>query len=182
MSADDSTSRAPSSTATAAPTEWRPTDTQIDAAVGWWCSALGRPKYDGLGPRANSDLTSPEYWKEKESRRNYEVGEMMMAAYGAKLTDEQIAKFAEHLRDVLAGRCSHTWLSSYGEYAFKPPHYLSVDYHPDVSLLHCGEIAEFPKSFFWPIKTSMWIDRETASVRVRYGYGAEIKEINGYLG
>lgn len=160
-----------------------PTHEQIEAAVAWWRQTLERPKHDALGPMRNTSLAfkdAGEYRDERRERNPMELAAVMADVYGARLTDEQLDKFADHLRDVLAGRCRHTWLGfDKQERPVSPSfgvHDLSVDYEPDVVLHHCGEIAEFPQGFIWPWKTSMWLDRD-CGVRVRYGYGAEIEQV-----
>lgn len=157
--------------------ETRISEGQIAAALEWWTKALGHPKYDALGARRHDDMREPGYHAERREREPMEMASVMMRVFGAKLTAEQIDTFASHLRDVLSGRCEHTWRGYTGkEYGFSDDlRTLSVDYDPDVVLRHCGEIAGFPVAFFWPIKTMMWLTN--GDVRVRYGYGAEIETV-----
>lgn len=142
------------------------TPEQIDAAVTWWRNALVLPKYENTTP----DERDPQAF----------MASALAKRLGAQLTDQQLDAFADHLRDVLEGHCTHTWTSTWdgGKYPIANGYIdiLRVDYDPDVVLHHCGELAGFPTNFFWPWKTTMWL-RADGGLRVRHGYGAEIEEL-----
>ena len=126
-------------------------DEGLKVAVDWWADKLRGCKHSGLSAEERSD------------RRNdgYQMAEMLMTITKPKVTDEQIAKFSEHLLATLkAGNVQ----------------WLDVDYGPCGQLYDALVAAKIePGMGTLPIKTSMWIDADKVSVR--YGYGAPEKQI-----
>lgn len=115
-------------------------------AAKWWADVICDPKMDN---GAN------------------DIGNMI-ANYLAKklvknITGEKKEAFYNRLSGVI-----------YEELGKKERVMLSVDYNPCMTLYNTGIACDIPETNF-PIKTTMWINRN--SVRVSYGYRAEIKTL-----
>jgi methylaspartate ammonia-lyase len=124
------------------------TNEQINVAVEWWADKLRTCKQSGLSPEERRD----------PANRSYELAEIMMHLNKPKVDDEQVHKFADHLRAAMTALT--------GDYLC-----LSVDYGPDQLLADALAASGVRNTMgTLPIKTCMWLDK--GGVSVRYGYGA----------
>lgn len=123
----------------------------IEIAVNWWADKLKGCKHSGLSEEERRD----------PANNSYQLAEMLMTLSKPKVTDEQINKFKESLTALLEQNI---------------PYAISVDYGPDTTLRTALDAAGIDAGMgTLPIKTVMWIDGE--SVKVRYGYGADVETL-----
>ena len=132
---------------------------EIDIAVNWWMNALQAPNFD------NGDAMCNAFAR-------------MASNSIPPLEQEKIDKFGLALRRLLEKEFTKgTWdpkNPDYGSYLRCAN--LSVDYGPGGALLAAANEAGITAhTLRFPCKTNMWCD--PGMVRVRAGYGAEIKTI-----
>lgn len=120
------------------------------AAAGiWWATVLRDPKHDNGGDELTSMMADM-----LTASNPAEAGALELFAGYLK---EEVDKMIEDGRD---------WIS------------FGVDYHPDRILSNCAEKANLTVPMLgWPWKTNMWVTPQ--SVKVSYGYRAEVKIIWG---
>lgn len=132
------------------------TEEQADKAVKWWGNILaGNPKFQTLNP------------KERRNKANEGVAltEIMATVARKKIDVEKISVFESSLKKKLLA----------DEYS--PHHGLHTDYGPGTLLAHAAHTAGIEVNITtFPWKTNMWFN-ENGTVKVRYGYGADVREI-----
>lgn len=117
------------------------------AAAAWWRKAVERPKFDNGDSSAQGGLAA---------------GLATLNSRKRAPTPEQLDTFEARLAWVLEHDFTD-WI-------------LSVDYGPDPTLAETAVVAGIADDRF-PWKTTMWVDRERGTLRVRHGYGAPIETI-----
>lgn len=126
--------------------------TAFEVAARWWADRLRDCRHSGLSPEERRD----------PANKNYQFAELLMTMNRPVVSDEQIEAFRLALRRGLESDAAASCVA--------------VDYGPDPILGNALEAAQIPDRSTLPIKTVMWI-HDDGSVRVKYGYGAEIQEI-----
>jgi hypothetical protein len=120
----------------------------IEVAADWWYKTLGgRQKYD------NGD----------KSREGGIAMTLAMLAAPAPPSTDKLNKFRAAMVAWLQGKVG-IWTI------------LDVDYGPGWELQQIEESAGV-SGIAYPWKTTMWLDWDKGTVRVRHGYGAEIQDL-----
>lgn len=125
---------------------------QIEAAVEWWAGKLRKPSFSALTPEERS----------RPANRHLAAAEVVAAKGGPQITEEQVERFRDALRDRLTG--------------WDPLYDVSTDYHPDRTLAAALAAAGIPDDMMTlPWKTRMWF--RDGGVQAAEGYGARAEEL-----
>jgi hypothetical protein len=129
--------------------DYRLTEAQIEAAVGWWSGKL-------RGPVKHSMMTDEA--RRDPANRPAVLAEVTAGMRRPQISEGQILLFSENLRAALQAVDHARWFM------------FGVDYDPEIILQDALDAAEIRHWATLPWKT--WMSFEGGGVQVSEGYGA----------